>query len=70
MDKYNFKIGTMATAQNISGIDGGSDINRFSITFNVLTHQQKSKAIDYYDKFSTSLYNESGKFANFNNYSD
>lgn len=70
MDKYNFKIGTMTTAQNISGIDGGSDINRFSITFNVLTHQQKSKVIDYYDKFSTSLYNESGQFANFNNYSD
>lgn len=63
MDLYNFKIGTMTNSQNISGIDGGSDINRFTISFNVLTHQQKIKSIDYYDKFETTFNNEQGQFA-------
>lgn len=64
MDLYNFKIGTIARANNISGIDGGSDINRFSITFNVLTHEQKITNINYYDKFSLSASDEGGEFAN------
>ena len=63
MDKYNFKIGTIANANNISGIDGDADINRFSITFNVITHQHKETLIDYYDKFSAGYYTEAGKFA-------
>lgn len=63
MDLYNFKIGTISSSQNISGIDGASDINRFAITFNVITHQHKEKVIDYYDKFSDEYYNEQGKFA-------
>ena len=63
MDLYNFKIGTIASAQNVSGIDGGSDINRFAITFTVLTHQHKEKAINYYDNFADEYYNEQGKFA-------
>lgn len=63
MDLYNFKIGTMTTSQNTSGLDGGSDINRFTITFNVLTHQQKQKPVDYYDKFKTTFNNEQGQFA-------
>ena len=63
MDLYNFKIGTMTTSQNTSGLDGGSDINRFTITFNVLTHQQKQKPVDYYDKFTTTFNNEQGQFA-------
>lgn len=63
MDLYNFKLSTISSAQNISGIDGGSDINRFAITFTALTHQQKTKVIDYYDKFSATYNNEQGQFA-------
>lgn len=63
MDLYNFKIGTMTNSQNTSGLDGGSDINRFTITFNVLTHQHKQKTVDYYDKFTATFNNEQGQFA-------
>ena len=63
MDLYNFKIGTITNSQNLSGIDGGSDINRFSISFYVLSHQQKQRTIDYYDKFKTTFDNEQGQFA-------
>lgn len=63
MDLYNFKIGTIPNAQNLSGVDGGSDINRFSISFNVITHQHKETPIGYYDKFKATLNNEEGKFA-------
>lgn len=63
MDLYNFKIGTMTNSQNTSGLDGGSDINRFTTTFNVLTHQQKQTPVEYYDKFETTFNNEQGQFA-------
>lgn len=63
MDLYNFKIATISSAKNISGIDGGSDINRYAITFNVITHQHKEKVIDYYDTFPREYYNEQGMFA-------
>lgn len=66
MDLYNFKLSNMTTANNISGIDGGSDINRFSITFTALTHQHKEKEVDYYDKFSAEYYDKNGKFAEIN----
>ena len=66
MDLYNFKIGTITNSQNTSGIDGGSDVNRFTISFNVLTHQQKAKTVDYYDKFETTFNNEQGQFADVN----
>lgn len=59
-DLYNFKIGFITNTANVSGIDGGSDINRYSITFNVLVHYQKITVIDYYDKFSTNIYTEDG----------
>lgn len=64
MDLYNFKIGTITQMTNISGIDGGSDINRYSITFNVLTHEQKITNVDYYDKFRLTAQDEDGQFAN------
>ena len=69
MDLYNFKIGTITRANNISGIDGGSDINRYTITFNVLTHNQKITTIDYYDKFRVTGESEHGQFADIANYS-
>ncbi len=58
MDLYNFKIGTMTNDINLSGLDGGSDINRFTITFNVLVHYQKITPINYYDKFTHQIYKE------------
>lgn len=63
MDLYNFKIGKITQTNNISGIDGGSDINRYSITFNVLSHEQKITNIDYYDKFRMTANDENGQFA-------
>ena len=57
-DKYNFKIGTITNSRNLSGIDGGSDINRFSISFNVLVHYHKAKTIEYYDTFPLDIYTE------------
>jgi len=68
MDQYNFKIGTITNDVNISGIDGGSDINRFTISFNVLIHFQKTREIDYYDKFKVTCNNEQGKFFEIDNY--
>lgn len=57
-DLYNFKIGTISRGVNLSGLDGGSDINRYTITFNVLIHYQKQKPIDYYDTFPLELNTE------------
>lgn len=67
MDLYNFKIGRITQSNNISGIDGGSDINRYSITFNVLSHEQKITNIDYYDKFRMTANDENGQFADISN---
>lgn len=61
MDIYNFKISTLTNDVNISGIDGGSDINRFTTSFNVLIHFQKREKIDYYDKFALTVETEQGK---------
>lgn len=58
MDLYNFKIGTISNSVNISGIGGGSDINRFTTTFNVIIHHQKIKPINYYNKFETTIDSE------------
>lgn len=68
MDLYNFKIGSIANSMNLSGMDGGSDINRFSITFNVLIHFQKTTVIDYYDKFEVTVHNQNGQFVDIKNY--
>lgn len=65
MDLYNFKIGTISNSVNISGIDGGSDINRFTTTFNVIIHHQKIKPVDYYNQFETTMDSEQGQFADF-----
>lgn len=67
MDLYNFKIGTIANSVNLSGLDGGSDINRFTVSFNVLIHFQKTTVIDYYDKFETTIDNEWGQIADITN---
>ena len=56
-DKYQFQIGRISTAQNTSGLDGGSDINRFTIRFDCITWFKTSKDIDYYDTFRTQARN-------------
>lgn len=68
MDLYNFKLGTITKSNNISSIDGGSDINRYSITFSALTHEQKITPIDYYDKFEVTAETERGQFADIKSY--
>lgn len=65
MDLYNFRLDKITNTMNISGIDGGSDINRFTITFNALCHSQKIKTIDYYAYFDTEIYNNRGLIGSF-----
>lgn len=65
-DLYNFKIGTITNDINLSGLGGGSDVNRYTLTFNVLVHYQKSKPVDYYNKFQVDSYTEQGKFSQIN----
>ena len=68
MDLYNFKLGLIGNTVNISGIDGGSDINRFTITYNAIIHYHKERFIDYYDKFKITANNEQGQFFAIDNY--
>lgn len=60
-DLYNFKIAKISKVRNLSGLDGGSDINRYTVTFNVLSHSEKTTFVDYYDKFPLEVHTESGK---------
>lgn len=69
MDLYNFKLGLIGNEVNNSGVDGGSDINRFTITFNAIIHFHKEKYINYYDKFKVTANNEQGQFFEMDNYS-
>lgn len=50
-DKYQFRIGKISDAVNLSGLDGGSDINRFTIRFNCLTWNKYTKEVGYYNSF-------------------
>lgn len=70
MDLYNFKLGIIGNAVNNSGIDGGSDINRYTITYNAIIHHQKITPIDYYDKFGVTAQTENGIFYSADNYND
>lgn len=70
MDLYNFKLATLPSFSNISGIDGGSDINRYTATFKVLTHESYTTEVDYYDKFEMTAEDERGQFANILNYEE
>lgn len=56
-DKYQFRIGTISSAVNLSGLDGGSDINRFTIRFQCLTWNKYTKEVDYYNSFRTQARN-------------
>lgn len=56
-DKYQFRIGVISNAVNLSGLDGGSDINRFTIRFQCLTWNKYTKEVDYYNSFRTKARN-------------
>ena len=65
-DKYQFKIGVISDAVNLSGLDGGSELNRFTIRFNCLTWSKYTKEVDYYNSFRTQARNtNSNIFADF-----
>lgn len=57
-EKYCFRIGKISRSVNLSGLDGGSDINRYTIRFDCLSWSQKITPIDYFDKFETTVNTE------------
>lgn len=69
-DEYQFRIGTISRAFNLSGLDGGSDINRYTIRFDCLSWNEKITPIDYYDKFHVTAETENGLIADIKNYTD
>lgn len=56
-DKYQFRIATISEAVNLSGLDGGSDINRYTIRFKCLSWNKYTKKVDYYQSFRTQARN-------------
>ena len=52
-DKYQFRIAKISNAINTSGLEGGSDINRYTIRFNCLSWQEKVNTVEYYTQFHT-----------------
>ena len=65
MDTYQFKIGKISEVHNLSGLEGGSDINRYTVRFDCLIWQQKEKAVPFYNDFKTDLYDNKGKWDSF-----
>ena len=66
-DKYQFRISKISNTFNLSGLEGGSDINRYSIRFNCLTWFTKETEVDYYSTFRLTAqdeYPQSSVFAN------
>ena len=63
--KYQFQIGKISNSFNTSGLEGGSDINRFSIRFNCLSWHEKLTPISYYGTFRTQGYTNKEKIADF-----
>ena len=56
-EKYQFQIGKISDAVNLSGLDGGSEINRYTIRFNCLCWNKYSRVVDYYQSFRTQARN-------------
>lgn len=55
-DKKQFKIFELpATFMNTSDLQGGSDINRFTIRIPTMISESKIKNTDYYDKFRANI---------------
>lgn len=64
-EKYQFRIGKISNSFNTSGLEGGSDINRFSIRFNCLSWQEKVNPVDYYLTFRTTAQTQNENIADF-----
>ena len=65
-EKYQFRIGIISDAVNLSGLDGSAELNRFTIRFNCLTWDKYTKEVDYYQSFRTQARNtNSNIFADF-----
>jgi len=63
---YQFRISKISTSFNMSGIDGGSDINRYTIRFNCLSWFEKINKLNYYETFpATAQENADDTFADF-----
>lgn len=65
-DKYAFKLASISNGVNLSGLVGGSDINRFTITFNAIVHYEKITPVDFYNDFTTTVNNPKEQFGKFN----
>lgn len=59
-----FELPTMFI--NTSGLQGGSDINRFTLIIPTMISEVKIKGTDYYDKFRMQVIGEKGEIANIN----
>lgn len=65
-DKYQFRIGKISDAVNLSGLDGSAELNRYTIRFQCLTWNKYTKEVDYYNSFRTQARNtNSNIFADF-----
>lgn len=64
-EKYQFRISRISNSFNLSGQDGGSDINRYTIRFNCLTWNTKVKQIDYFETFPASVQDDKNLNYNF-----
>lgn len=65
-NQYQFRISKISNSFNLSGLDGGSDINRYTIRFNCLSWFEKVNEIDYYNTFpATAQASNSNVFADF-----
>jgi hypothetical protein len=66
-DSKCFRIFELPTAFiNTSGLQGGSDINRFTLIIPTMISEVKIKSAAYYDKFRATLQTERGAFAKAN----
>ena len=58
-DSKQFRIFELpSTFINLSGLAGGSDINRFTMRFYAMIAESKDKSSDYYDTFNEELHVE------------
>ena len=58
-DSKQFRIFELpSTFINLSGLAGGSDINRFTMRFYAMIAESKEKSSDYYDTFNENLHVE------------
>ena len=56
-DSKQFRIFELpSTFINLSGLAGGSDINRFTMRFYAMIAETKEKSSDYYDTFNENIY--------------